>query len=69
MVILIIEAWLGPGQEVEGLTLVCGEQRRDGALVPHGDKQCPGQYDEDDRKDVPSFRHLQGWLGPQLLVT
>lgn len=52
-----------------GLTLVRGEQGRDGALVPHGDEQRPGQHDEDDCKDVPSLRHLQGWLGPQLLIT
>lgn len=46
-----------------------GEQGGDGALVPHGDQQRPGQHDEDDGKDVPSLRHLQGWLGPQLLIT
>ena len=52
-----------------GLTLACGEQGCDGALVPHGDQQCPGEHDEHDGEDVPSLRHLQGWLGPQLLVS
>lgn len=61
--------WGRAGDRGAWLTLVCCEQRRNGALVPHGDKQRPGQHDEDDCKDVPSFRHLQGWLGPQLLVT
>lgn len=67
---LITEAWLGLGLGLGvGLTLVCSEERCNGALVPHSDKQRPGQHDEDDCKDVPSFRHLQDWLGPQLLVT
>lgn len=72
VVILITEAGLGDGTgagQGQGLTLMRGQQRCDGALVPHCDEQRPGQYDENDRKDVPSFRHLQGWLDPQLLVT
>lgn len=52
-----------------GLTLVHSEQRCKSALVPDSDEQSPGQHDEDDRKDVPSLRHLQGWLCPQLLIT
>lgn len=52
-----------------GLTLVHSQQRREAALVPDGDEQRPGKHDEDNRKDVPSLRHLQGWLHPQLLIT
>lgn len=59
----------GQGGSGVGLTLVHGQQRREAALVPDGDEQRPGKHDEDNGKDVPSLRHLQGWLHPQLLIT
>lgn len=42
------------------LTLVHGKQRSNGALVPHGDEQCPGKNYQHDSQDVSTLRHLQG---------
>lgn len=51
------------------LTLVHCKQRRNGALVPDGDEQRPGKHYQHDGQDVAALRHLQGWRGPQLLIT
>lgn len=42
------------------LTFLSGKQRRNGALVPNSDEQCPRQHDQNNGDNVSSLRHLRG---------